>query len=372
LFPNHIAGALSGMFYAYERFEYPTAIEIATALVSVALQIAVLLAGYGIVGLAAVSIATNVFTLIVMWFLVRRLLFKPHFAFDRPLARWMFVESYPLMMNNLLANLFFKIDVFLLLPLTNATVLGYYNAAFKFVNALNFIPSKFTLAIFPMLSRLSTESTVAMQRAMVLSVKLLTWIAVPITVATVFIAPTLIDLFAGAAYLPDSAIALQWLIFFLPFSFINSVVHYVLIALNEQRFLTRAFLIGLVFNIAANLIAIPPLTYRGAALVTVFSEFALLIPFYYALRRHMPPLPILDIFWRPTLAGFVMGAVLYLLQGQNILVGLTAGTLAYAAVLLGSGALGADEWLLVQKLVPKRLERMAVVLSRGQVVATKE
>ncbi len=30
LFPNHVAGAFSGMFYAYERFEYPTAIEIAT------------------------------------------------------------------------------------------------------------------------------------------------------------------------------------------------------------------------------------------------------------------------------------------------------------------------------------------------------
>ena len=45
LFPNNIAGAFSGMFYAFEKFEYPTAIEIATALVSVALQIAVLLAG---------------------------------------------------------------------------------------------------------------------------------------------------------------------------------------------------------------------------------------------------------------------------------------------------------------------------------------
>ncbi len=363
LFPNHVAGALSGMFYAYERFEYPTAIEIATALVSVALQIAVLLAGYGIVGLAGVSIATNLFTLFIMYYLVRRLLFKPHFVFDRPLARWMFGESYPLMMNNLLANLFFKIDVFLLLPLTNATILGYYNAAYKFVNALNFIPSKFTLAIFPMLSRLSTGSTDAMQRALIVSVKLLTWIAVPITVATVFIAEPLILFFAGAAYLPDSAIALQWLIFFLPFSFINSVVHYVLIALNEQRFLTRAFLIGLVFNIAANLLAIPALTYRGAALVTVFSEFALLVPFYYALRKHMPPLPILDIFWRPTLAGIAMGAVLYVLVAQNIVVALFAASIVYGIVLLLTGALGADEWLLLGKLVPKRFAGLVKVIS---------
>jgi len=366
LFPNHIAGALSGMFYAYERFEYPTAIEIATALVSVALQIAVLLAGYGIVGLAGVSIVTNLFTLAVMYYLVRQLLFKPHFAFDRQLARWMFIESYPLMMNNLLANLFFKIDVFLLLPLTNATILGYYNAAYKFVNALNFIPSKFTLAIFPMLSRLSTGSTDAMRRALIVSVKLLLWIALPITVATVFIAEPLILLFAGAAYLPDSAIALQWLIFFLPFSFINSVVHYVLIALNEQRFLTRAFLIGLLFNVAANLIAIPTMTYRGAALVTVLSELALLVPFYYALRKHMPPLPIRDILWRPAAAAAVMGAVLYALVPQNLLLALIVGTLAYGAALLLTGALGPDEWLLVGKLVPQRFAPVVARLAEGR------
>jgi O-antigen/teichoic acid export membrane protein len=307
-----------------------------------------------------------------MYYLVRRLLFKPHFAFDGKLARWMFFESYPLMMNNLLANLFFKIDVFLLLPLTNATILGYYNAAYKFVNALNFIPSKFTLAIFPMLSRLSTGSADAMQRALIVSVKLLTWIAVPITVATVFIAEPLILLFAGAAYIPDSAIALQWLIFFLPFSFINSVVHYVLIALNEQRFLTRAFLIGLVFNLAANVIAIPALTYRGAALVTVLSELALLVPFYYALRKHMPPLPILDIFWRPMAAGFVMAIVLYLLVAQNMLVALIAATFAYGVALVVTGALGADEWLLVGKLLPRQLERVVEIVSRRSVVGSKE
>jgi O-antigen/teichoic acid export membrane protein len=158
------------------------------------------------------------------------------------------------------------------------------------------------------------------------------------------------------------------LIFFLPFSFINSVVHYVLIALNEQRFLTRAFLIGLVFNIAANLIAIPALTYRGAALVTVFSEFALLVPFYYALRKHMPPLPILDIFWRPSVAGIAMGAVLYFLIAQNIVVALIVGTMVYGGVLVVTGALGADEWLLVGRLVPKRLERVVRVISNQKTV----
>jgi len=158
--------------------------------------------------------------------------------------------------------------------------------------------------------------------------------------------------------LPDSAIALQWLIWFLPFSFINSVVHYVLIALNEQRFLTKAFMIGLVFNIAANLLAIPPLTYRGAALVTVLSEFALLIPFYYALRRHFDTVPTLDLIWRPALAGAVMAGVLFWLVPQNLLFALVIASSAYGLTLLALGALGPDEWLLVQKLLPRRCEKV--------------
>lgn len=365
LFPFNIAGALSNMFFAFERFEYPTAIEICTALVNVALQIAVLVAGRGIVGLAAVSIATNVFTLLVMYVLVRRLLFIPRIQFDRALLRWMFFESYPLMMNNLLANLFFKVDVFLLKPLAGDTVLGYYNASYKFVNALNFIPSKFTLAIFPLLSRASNNSLDATRRAMLVAVKLLLWIAVPITVATVLIAPQLILVFAGAAYLPDSGIALQWLIWFLPFSFVNSVVHYVLIALNEQRFLTRAFLIGLAFNIAANLLAIPPLTYRGAALVTVLSEVALLIPFFYALRRHFDSLPVLDVIWRPAVAGALMGGVIFMVLPINMMLALVVASLVYGLALFLLGAIGADEWLLIKRLMPHRFERVVGVLSRG-------
>jgi O-antigen/teichoic acid export membrane protein len=197
-----------------------------------------------------------------------------------------------------------------------------------------------------------------MQRALILAVKLLLWISLPITVASVFIARELILFFGGSAYLPDSQIALQWLIWFLPFSFINSVVHYVLIALNQQRFLTKAFLIGLAFNLAANLIAIPALSYRGAALVTVLSEIALLIPFYYSLRQHLAPLPILDLFWRPVLAAAAMGGALYfLLPLTNLLVALAVSLSLYGILLLALGALGADERLLLRRLVPRRWER---------------
>ncbi len=365
LIPNNLAASFSYLFNAYERFEYPTAVQLATVLLSIALQLAALLSGFGIIGLAAVSILTNLFTLAVQYYLVRTVLFQPRWEFDGQLMRWMFFESYPLMMNNVLASLFFRIDVFILQPLRGDTVLGYYTTAYKYINALNFIPSNFTLAIFPMLSRFASSAKDAMYRALIVSLKLLLWVSLPITIASVFLARELILFFGGSAYLPDSQIALQWLIWFLPFSFVNSVVHYVLIALNQQRFLTKAFLIGLGFNILANWLAIQALSYRGAALITVLSEIVLLLPFYYSLRNHLAPLPVLDILWRPVIAAAAMAGALYvLLPLIHFILALAAASLLYGILLLVLGAVGPDEWLLIQRLVPHRFERVVLLIGR--------
>ena len=366
LIPANLAASLSFLFNAYERFEYPTAATVATNMLSISLQIAALLLGFGIVGMATVSIVANSFTLLILFYLVRTQLFPPRWELDPKLMRWMFFESYPLMMNNLLSSLFFRIDNFILQPLRGDTVLGYYNTGYKFINALNFIPSNFTLAIFPLLSRYAADAKEAMQRALILSIKILLWISLPITVATALLAYQIIGLYGGEKFLPDSAVALQWLIWFLPFSFVNSVVHYVLIALNQQRFLTKAFSIGLAFNIVANVIAIRALSYRGAALVTVLSEIVLLIPFYYSLRKNLGPLPVLDIIWRPVVAVVAMAGALYLLLPRlNLFVVLGGASLLYAVLLLGLGALGPDEWLLVRRLLPRRFEKMIAAVSRS-------
>ncbi|MDE3091220.1 MAG: oligosaccharide flippase family protein, partial [Chloroflexota bacterium] len=106
LLPSSLSASLAFLFNAYERFEYRIAIDFVTQLISFALQVTALLIGYGIVGLAAASIITNLFTLAAFFYLVRRSLFTPHLEIDRSLIRWMFFESYPLMLNNLLSSLF--------------------------------------------------------------------------------------------------------------------------------------------------------------------------------------------------------------------------------------------------------------------------
>ncbi|MHB1413834.1 MAG: MATE family efflux transporter, partial [Chloroflexota bacterium] len=134
-----------------------------------------------------------------------------------------------------------------------------------FLDGLNIIPSTFTLAIFPLLSRYAASARDTLHRSYRLALKYLLIISFPIAVGTTLLATDIINFFAGPAYLPHSAIALQILIWFLPFSYVNSVTQYVLIALDEQRFITVSFLIAVPFNIVGNLIMIPLLGYGGAA-----------------------------------------------------------------------------------------------------------
>ena len=349
---SNLADGFSAVFYAYEKMEYPAAISTVTALTRVSLGVLVLLVGWGFVGLAGVSVVANIVSAAILGTLVIRHCFRPHVEWDRQTGRWMLGTSFPLMINLLLATIFFRIDVLLLKPLKGDTVVGYYSAALKYVDGLLIIPQYFTQAIFPLMSRYAAASRESLMRAFVLSLRLLLMVALPIAAGTPFIAEGLILVLGGGDYLPDSMIALQLIIWFLPFSFVNSVTQYVLIAIDQQRFLTKAFFIGVAFNIAANLLVIPAFSYQGAAVVTILSEIVLLIPFYYAVRKHLGPLPWVSLFWQPAVASAVMALVMWLLRGIPWLLLIPVGGAIYVAVLALIGGFRQPDMDLLGRLVP--------------------
>ncbi len=360
LFGN-LADGFSSVFNAYEKMEYPAAISTVTALTRVSLGVLVLLAGLGYVGLAAVSIVGNLVSATILGRLMVRHCFRPHFEWDRQAGRSMLVTSFPLMINLLLATLFFRIDMLLLQPLKGDTVVGYYGAAYAYINGLIIIPSFFTMAVFPLMSRYAAQGRDSLMRAYILSLRLLLMVAIPISTGVPFIAQGLIVLLGGGEYLPHSAIALQILIWFLPFSFVNSVTQYVLIAIDQQRFLTKAFLIGVTFNVIANLIAIPLFSYQGAAVVTILSEVALLIPFYWAVRKYLGPLPWVSLLWQPALASLVMAGVMWLLRGIPWPLLIPVGMMVYIVVLALIGGFRQPDMGLLLRALP--LDRLRARLS---------
>ncbi len=357
LIPSQLSDAFTSVFYANEKMEYPAAITSVTTLLRVTLGTLALLAGYGFVGMAASTMVVNLATALILGTLASRMFFRPRAEFDPSFARDMARESLPLMLNNLLSRVFFQVDVLLLKPLRGDTEVGYYGAAYRYIRALDIIPSYFTMAIFPLISRMAESSHESLKRAYILSVKLLTMVALPIAVGTTFLARELILVLAGSTYLPHSAVALQLLIWYMPIGFINSVTHYVLIALNQQRFLTRAFLFGAAFNIISNLLLIPRFGYAAAAGVTVLSEIALFIPFYRCTRRNLTSLPWRDIFGRPALAVAMMALSMWALRSQPPLLVAPLAAIVYLVALIALGTFRQPDVSLVLQLIPESVLR---------------
>ncbi len=328
-----------------------------------------LFAGYGIVGLAITSIITNLFTLTALMLVARRTL---HLRFSRAEMtdaaqadtprRTILRESFPLMINHLLSTIFFKVDVPLLKAITrDAATVGFYSVGYKYVDAFNIIPSLFTQSLFPALSRMageskSTSGNTPFARAYILAVKLLLMLALPLSIAVTTLATPLIALLGGNAFLPQGAIALAIVIWHMPIGWINSVTNYALIAVGQQRALTRAFVGAVAFNILANLIAIPLYGYIGAAVVTALSEVAQLLTFYIYVRSAITKVNWLTLLSKPVLAAMLMAltcAIFTWLGRAGI--GVIVGGLIYLAALFVLRAFDSHELDTLRPLLPKRL-----------------
>ncbi len=312
MLPGAISGSLAAVFRGYEKFEYLAAIQILGSIIRVPLGLGALLIGWGVIGLAGTSIAVNLVALASLWSIFSREIMRPNVrkGFQRSLIPGLLKASFPLMLNGFLISIMFKSDVFLLLPFRGETEVGLYNSAYKFIDALLIFPSAITLALFPIFSNYSANAQDNMLRAYREGLRILTIIGLPISVGTLFVAHDLIGVAFGDKFLPGGALALQILIWFLPFSYINGVTQYVLIALDKQRLITWAVLITAACNITLNLALIPFFGYIAASAMTIGTELILLIIYYIIMRRTVAPIPLWQTLARPGAASLLMLAVL--------------------------------------------------------------
>jgi len=366
LVPNSLSTGLSALYYAFEKAEIPAAITTIATISKAVFGVAALALGYGVIGLAAVSIVTNFITLGVMVWNARTLTPGPSpsgrgeqpprrkWMPDWVLIRGMAGQSWPLMLNHFLATIFFQIDVVIIQAIHGDEMVGQYSVAYKWVAALNVIPAFFTMALLPVMSRQAHEDRTALKRNYALAIKLLVSVALPVAVAFTFLAYTLTGILGGAEFLPDGAIATQLMIWSIPIGWINSLTQYVLIALDLQRRITRAFMLAVTFNIAANLIFVPAYGYRAAAIATIFSEAILLIPFALLLVGAVGAIPWFGLLWKAAAAAAAMAVILFLGWPIQPFLALLAAAVVYGLLLLLLRPLDAEEWTRLSPLLPGR------------------
>ncbi|MEX2425783.1 MAG: oligosaccharide flippase family protein [Thermomicrobiaceae bacterium] len=341
IIPGSYGEAVNSVFNARERMELPAILNIFTNLSRFGLGLAALFAGYGVIGLASAALIATAISAGAYHLSLRHLDVLPSWTITREQISWFAVTSWPLLLNALLLNLFFRVDVFVIQAAQGDEALGTYDAAYKFVNMLIILPAYFTLAIFPILSRYAIDGSGRLLGAFQHASRFLLIIAWPITIATIVLAPWMIRVLGGDAFLPESANVLRVIIWFLPLSFVNGVAQYALIATNQQRSISGAFGLAVGFNFLANLIFVPAFGYMAAAAITIATEFVLFTPLALSMHRHIGRPDWLRLLGKPTVAGLVMGVLAALLiPVVGTIAGLVLASLSFPTLLWLLGAIG--------------------------------
>jgi len=370
LLPGTMANSLTALFRAFEKHEYPAAIQTVTTIIKVTLGTLALVGGLGIVGLAGTSVLTNITTMAILAVLAWRLIWRelPRAPAQMERDRWarqraMLAASWPLMASLLLQSLFTGTNVILLQYFHGDDAVGWYNAASKWVmNMLNIIPSLFTFAVFPVLSRQAAEDRTRLRRSYQLSTKLLTIAALPTAVTITLMARPMVWLLSGPQYLPHGAVTLRLLVWSIVFGWINSLTNYVLIALDRQRYVVQASAARVIFAVAANLILVPGVSQGGtpsvaSAWIIIGGEFVLNILFAVDLSRHLGALAWGEILGRPAVAGMAMGATAWLTGAISRPLALLSSMAVYVLSLILLRTLTAEERKRLASLLPAPLRR---------------
>lgn len=370
LVPGAFSNAVTALYQANEHMEVPALIELVSAVLSFLARIAVIIFGFGILGLAWAAVLVSCCTALIFLFLQRRSFFPPTIHWDWSALRSLAPLALPLMLNNLLAVVFFRFDLFLVRAFggENADLLvQQYSMPYTLLSMALILPPAITFAVFPMLSRRATEDRAALADAQRRTLQLLMILAFPIAMGLTILAPDLVLFFTRsefASYGP-SIVVLAILAWFLPLSFANGLLQYVLIAIDRQSSITRAFVIGAIFNFCTNLALIPLLAIwlgrpewalYAAAGVTILSELVLYAVFRPLLHSEGLGPNLTGLVWRPALATLAMGGLMFgctlISPGwwDSIVAALLAPP-AFLIALWATGGVGADERALVLRII---------------------
>ncbi len=337
LLPTALGQAYASVYGAWERMDRRGLVAAGTSALTVGLGLLLLGAGAGVVGLAVAGTVSGSASLLA---LARPVGFHLLTTGAQGASHRieLFTSGFPLMLNGLLATAFVQLDILILQAIEGTTVVGHYNAAYKFINALNAVPAAVVLAAFPLMAR-AAENPEALSRWAARSWRILVSLAAPAAVLLFAFAEGLVGALLGDEFLPFTAQALAILIWFLPFSYLNGTLQYVVISLDRQWWLTPAFLITTLFNVAANLALVPVFGFQAAAATTIASEAVLLAMLVWILRRAGVLQRLLEPALRPVLAAGCLAFTAWLMRDLPWIPAAAAGVAVYAAVLALSGGI---------------------------------
>jgi len=331
-----ILGSFSQMFYsifqAHEKMEYQSIGNILNNTLIFAGIFFGISRGFDVVGFAFIYLITSVIVLAYSIAICAWRFAPPTIKFDHGFWKVLIKQAIPLSLVIIFSTIYMRVDTVLLSFIQGNVAVGWYNAAYRLIDLLQFIPGVYTVAIFPVISNFHSSSKKNLELMYKLSFKYLFILGLPIAAITTVLADKIILLLYHSAY-TESILALQILIWSIPFMFLAYMSAWMFISINKQNLLLKLTFVGVILNIILNLILIPHFSYIGASLVTVITEIIGLALSFYFLSKFICKIQIHKIVVKPAVASIIL-TLLILQLNMNLFWSLIIAIISYFTLLV--------------------------------------
>jgi O-antigen/teichoic acid export membrane protein len=326
--------SLLPVLQAQLKMHWAVGANLAGRLATLGLTLAAFAAGLGFKSYVAAYVAGIAVTFLLhVWAVARLVPLWP--VIDTAYWRRLTAGALALGIAIALSQVYFRVDTVLLALLRSSEEVGYYGAAYKFIELLVLIPAAVGISMFPPLARFVATGDPRTGALVQKTFDVLLAASIPAMVLMLAYPEQILELSAGSEF-SEAGNALRLLAPFAVFAFVNAVLWRVLMAADRDRELLAIAFFVLVVNVALNLIFIPVYGFEAAALITVVSEGMVIIPVALVVRREsrLPDLRYAPVVGAATAA---MVAAILFLPGPVAVVGAVSSALYLAVLLLLPG-----------------------------------
>jgi len=322
-----VGAVFSSVLKANERMDLMSLAEVIERGIAFMLGIVVLYYTYSLLYLVLALLVSRILREGLYISFAKRY-FNARLGFDLLLWKKLLVASFPFSFSITFLYVYYKIDTVMLSLMVNDQVTGWYNAAYRLVDVVNYIPFLIVTAILPSMARSSKKDKDLLIDLFNRSLRYLIILAAPIGFGTYLLAPRIIKIVYGEGF-SNAAVALKILILAEVFVFVNYLGGQLLNVIDKQKAYTIIIGITAGVNILLNVILIPKYTYIGASVATLLCEVLVFILVYHIIKKVFLKVSIWPLLLRPILASIIMGIIILNIDFLPLWYAVPIGAISY-------------------------------------------
>jgi O-antigen/teichoic acid export membrane protein len=350
ILPGTLKVVQEAVFVAHQRVEFATITTFAASVVNIALGVALLKGGHGIVSLVVLFAALQYAIALTYLLIINRWIARLRWEFSRRFAGQILRDMRAFAGSSLLGGLFSRVEIIILSAVATPSQVGFYSAAYKLVDLCYFIPQTFMTNVYPTLSRAYASSREHAQKIQEKAITCLLVVALPLSVGLAVGAGPLILLAFGpgfsGAVTPLRVLSASVVLFCL-----HAVLWRILAARGEQALVLRVQAVTIVARIGTGYPLISAFGAVGAAITTTVSLMLHTGLLSYCVRRDGTRMAVGRRAWRFATAAAGTGAVIWLALGHLQLWEVAPlALLAYAALVTVMRGFDAEDIALLRSL----------------------